>query len=198
MTHAKTLPEAGLDLIFRDAHTAHGWADEPVSDELLAKIYDDAKWGPTSANTSPMRIVFLRSQAAKERLKPHLMEGNVAKVMTSPVTAIFAYDTRFYEHLPTLFPHVNARAWFEGNQALIDSTAFRNGTLQGAYFLIAARAHGLDCGPMSGFNNAGVDKEFFPDGRCKSNFICALGYGHAAKFFPRNPRFKFEEACQVL
>lgn len=195
----QTLTDQGFDLIFRGARTANGWKDQPVSDEVLKKIYDDMKWGPTSANSSPLRIVFLKTKEAKERLKPFLMAGNVNKVMTSPVTAILAYDTKFYEHLPFLFPHDNtARSWFEGNAPLIETTAFRNSSLQGAYFMISARAHGLDCGPMSGFDNKKVDAEFFPDGRFKSNFICALGYVDSSKTFPRSPRFKFEDVCKVL
>lgn len=195
----QTLTDQGFDLIFRGARTANGWKDQPVSDEILKKIYDDMKWGPTSANSSPLRIVFLKTKEAKERLKPFLMAGNVNKVMTSPVTAILAYDTKFYEHLPFLFPHdKTAKSWFEGNAPLIETTAFRNSSLQGAYFIISARAYGLDCGPMSGFDAKKVDAEFFPDERFKSNFICALGYADAAKTFPRSPRFKFEDVCRVL
>ncbi|TAL26976.1 MAG: malonic semialdehyde reductase [Alphaproteobacteria bacterium] len=195
----QTLTDQGFDLIFRGARTANGWKDQPVSDEILKKIYDDMKWGPTSANSSPLRIVFLKTKEAKERLKPLLMAGNVNKVMTSPVTAILAYDTKFYEHLPFLFPHDNtARSWFEGNAPLIETTAFRNSSLQGAYFIISARAHGLDCGPMSGFDAKKVDAEFFPDGRFRSNFICALGHADSSKTFARSPRFKFEDVCKVL
>jgi 3-hydroxypropanoate dehydrogenase len=195
----QTLTDQGFDVIFRGARTANGWKDQPVSDDILKKIYDDMKWGPTSANSCPLRIVFLKSEEAKERLKPFLIPGNVNKVMNSPVTAVLAYDTKFYEHLPFLFPHDNtARAWFEGNAPLIESTAFRNSSLQGAYFIISARAHGLDCGPMSGFDNKKADAEFFPDGRFKSNFICALGYADTSKTFPRSPRFKFEDVCKVL
>jgi 3-hydroxypropanoate dehydrogenase len=194
----KTLTDQGFDLLFRQARTANGWKDEPVSDELLKKIYDDMKWGPTSANASPLRIVFVKTKEAKERLKPALMEQNVAKVMTSPVTAILAYDTKFYDLLPKLFPHAPAKTWFEGNPPVIQETAFRNSSLQAAYFIIAARAHGLDCGPMSGFDQAKVNAEFFADGRFKANFICALGHGDPAKVFPRSPRLTFDEACKVL
>jgi 3-hydroxypropanoate dehydrogenase len=194
----QTLTDQGFDVIFRGARTANAWKDQPVSDELLKKIYDDMKWGPTSANSCPLRIFFLKTKEAKERLKPFLMEGNVKKVLTSPVTAIFAYDTKFYEHMPFLFPHADAKSWFEGNAPLIETTAFRNATLQAAYFIVSARAHGIDCGPMSGFDNAKTDKEFFPDGRFKSNFICALGYADPAATMARSPRFKFEDACRVL
>ena len=194
----QTLTDQAFDTIFRSARTANGWKNEPVGDDLLKKIYEDMKWGPTSANSSPLRIVFLKTKEAKERLKPFLMAANVDKVMTSPVTAIFAYDTQFYEHLPKLFPHADAKSWFVGNLPHIEATAFRNSSLQAAYFMISARAHGLDCGPMSGYDTAKVDKEFFPDGRFKSNFICALGYADPAKTFPRSPRFTFDEACKVL
>jgi 3-hydroxypropanoate dehydrogenase len=142
--------------------------------------------------------VFLKTKEAKERLKPYLDPGNVNKVMTSPVTAILAYDTQFHDHLPKLFPHADARSWFAGNEKKIQDTAFRNSTLQGAYFIISARAHGLDCGPMSGFDAAKTDAEFFPDGRFKSNFLCALGHGDPAKLFPRSPRLTFDEACKIL
>jgi 3-hydroxypropanoate dehydrogenase len=194
----RTLTDEALDLIFRSARTASAWTDEPIPDELLKRVYDDMKWGPTSANTLPLRVVFVKTNGAKERLKPFVMPGNVEKVMKAPVTAIFAQDTRFYEHLPKLLLHADARSWFVGNQPLIDSTAFRNSTLQAAYFMIAARAHGLDCGPMSGFDNAGVDKEFFPDGRFKSNFLCALGVGDRSKLYPRGPRFEFDDVSKIL
>ena len=194
----QTITDQAFDVIFRSARTANGWLDKPVSDDLLNKIYDDMKWGPTSANSSPLRIVFLKTPAAKERLKPFLMAANAPKVMTSPVTAILAYDTKFYDHLPFLFPHTNAKAWFEGNAPMIETTAFRNSSLQAAYFMISCRAHGLDCGPMSGFDVAKTDAEFFPDGRFKANFICAIGYGDPAKTMPRSPRFKFEDACKIL
>jgi 3-hydroxypropanoate dehydrogenase len=153
---------------------------------------------PTSANSSPARIVFVRSVAAKQRLLPAMSPGNQEKTRAAPVTAIVAYDTEFHEKLPMLFPHADARSWFAGNQALIDTTAFRNGTLQGAYLILASRALGLDAGPMSGFDNAKVDKEFFPEGRIKSNFLINLGYGDGAKLFPRSPRLPFEEAAQIL
>jgi 3-hydroxypropanoate dehydrogenase len=154
--------------------------------------------GPTSANCSPARIVFAQSDEAKKKLEPHLSEGNRAKTMVAPVVAIIGYDTQFYEHLPKLFPHADARSWFVGKPAHIETTAFRNGSLQGAYLIMAARALGLDCGPMSGFDNAGVDEAFFPGGRIKSNFICSLGHGDPAGLFARSPRFAFEEFCSIV
>ena len=192
------LSDAGMDLIFRSARTHSAWLDKEVSDVLLEAVYDLAKFGPTSANCSPMRVLYVRSAAAKERLKPALSEGNLAKTMAAPVTAIIGHDLAFYEKLPELFPHTDARPWFAGKPDHIQTTAFRNGSLQGAYFIIAARSLGLDCGPMSGFDNAAVDQEFFPDGQIKSNFLCNLGYGDAAELFPRSPRLAFDQACQVL
>jgi 3-hydroxypropanoate dehydrogenase len=192
------LDDRSLDLIFREARTHNVWLNKPVSDELLKQIYDLMKWPPTSANSSPARFVFVRSPAAKERLLPAMSPGNLEKTRAAPVTAIIAYDTEFYEKLPTLFPQADARSWFAGNQPLIETTAFRNGTLQGAYLILAARALGLDAGPMSGFDNAKVDKEFFPGGKIKSNFVVNLGYGDHAKLFPRNPRLPFAEAAQIL
>lgn len=192
------LDDRSLNLIFRDARTHNGWLDKPVSDTLIHQIYDLMKWAPTSANSSPARIVFVRSAAAKERLLPAMSPGNVDKTRAAPVTAIIAHDTEFHEKLPKLFPQADARSWFAGNQPLIDTTAFRNGTLQGAYLILAARALGLDAGPMSGFDNAKVDQEFFPGGKVKSNFVINLGYGDHAKLFPRNPRLPFEEAAQIL
>lgn len=170
-----------------------------MSDATLQSLYDLLKYGPTSANCSPARFVFLTSQQAKERLAPHLMEANVPKVMGAPVTVIIGYDTTFYDRIPELFPHnPGAREWFVNDGELGYPTAFRNGTLQGAYLMLAARALGLDCGPMSGFDNQGVDAEFFPDGQVKSNFLCALGYGSDELLFPRSPRLGFDDACQVL
>jgi 3-hydroxypropanoate dehydrogenase len=192
------LDDRSLDVIFREARTHNGWLDKPVSDALLQQIYDLMKWAPTSANSSPARFVFVRSAAAKQRLMPAIAPGNADKTRAAPVTAIVAYDTEFYEKLPKLFPQADARSWFAGNQPLIDTTAFRNGSLQGAYLIIAARALGLDAGPMSGFDNAKVDKEFFPDGKVKSNFLINLGYGDHSKLFPRNPRLPFAEAAQIL
>jgi 3-hydroxypropanoate dehydrogenase len=192
------LDDLGLDLIFRAARTHNGWLDKPVSDTLIHQIYDLMKWAPTSANSSPARFVFVRSAAAKQRLLPAMAPGNLEKTRAAPVTVIIAHDTEFHEKLPKLFPQADARSWFAGNQPLIDTTAFRNGTLQGAYLILAARALGLDAGPMSGFDNAKVDQEFFPDGKVKSNFVVNLGYGDPAKLFPRNPRLPFEEAAQIL
>ena len=193
------LSDDGLDLLFRQARSHNAWKDEPVSETLLRAVYDLTRMGPTSANTSPARFVFLASKEAKERLVPHLFEGNVNKVRTAPVCAIVAYDTQFHEKIPELFPHrPQMKDYFTGNLAFAQETAFRNSSLQGAYFMMAARALGLDCGPMSGFKNDGVDKEFFPDGRWKSNFICSIGHGDPAGLFPRNPRLSFEDACKVL
>lgn len=192
------LDDKSLDVLFRNARSHSVWQDKPVSDELLQQVYDLAKMGPTAANTCPMRIVFVKSQAAKEKFKTALDAGNVNKVMTSPVTAIIGQDLEFYEHLPTLFPHnQSAKSWYVGNQALIETTAFRNSSLQGAYFMLAARSLGLDCGPMSGFNNAKVDELFFAGTAIKSNFICALGYGESSKLFPRGPRLAFSDACRI-
>lgn len=193
-----TLDDAGLDLIFRNARTHNGWQDRPVPESLLQQVWDLAKMGPTSANCSPARIVFVVSAEAKEKLRPCLQEGNVAKTMAAPATAIIGHDITFYDKLPELFPHTDARAWFVGNEALIETTAFRNGTLQGGYFILAARALGLDCGPMSGFDNAAVDAAFFAGTPIRSNFLCNLGYGDASKLHPRNRRLGFEEACQVV
>jgi len=195
---SQILSDRGLDLIFREARTHRAWRDQPVSDVLLQAVYDLAKLGPTSGNCCPLRVVFLRSAAAKARLKPALDEGNVKKTMTAPVTAVVAHDLMFYEELPRLAPHTDARSWFVGKEKLIAETAFRNGSLQGAYLIIAARALGLDCGPMSGFDRAAVDREFFPDGRFRSNFLCNLGYGDPARLHPRAPRLAFDEACRVL
>lgn len=192
------LDERSLDIIFRDARTHSYWLDKPVSDALLHQIYDLMKWAPTSANCCPARIVFVRSAEAKQRLLPAMGPGNVEKTRAAPVTAIVGYDLEFYEKLPKLFPQADARSWYAGNQPLIDSAAFRNGTLQGAYLLIAARALGLDAGPMSGFDNEKVDKEFFAGTRVKSNFVINLGYGDSSRLYPRNPRLPFEEVAQIL
>ena len=198
MTKTKTISVEALEQIFTKARTHSVWLPEPVSDELLHQIYDLMKWGPTSANCCPARIVFAKSKESKEKLLPCMAEGNMEKTKTAPVTAIIAYDLEFYEKLPELFPHAPARSWFAGNQPLIESTAFRNGTLQGAYFIIAARSLGLDCGPMSGFDNAKVDGAFFQGTSWKSNFVCNLGYGESSKVQPRSPRLEFSEACKIL
>ena len=193
------LDQKALDLIFIKARTRNGWQDKPVPESLLRKVYDAAILGPTSANCLPLRIVFVSSPEAKKKLHPALGAGNQAKVMQAPVTAIFAYDLRFYDLLAKTFPHEpDARSWFAGDDAVIQETAFRNSTLQAAYFMIAARAHGLDCGPMSGFDQGKVNAEFFPDGRYKSNFICSLGYGTEERLFARSPRLAFEETCKVV
>ena len=190
-------PEAMAQL-FTSARTHNGWLDKPVTDQQLHEIYDLMKWGPTSANCQPARIVFVRTKEGKEKLKPALSAGNTEKTMTAPVTAILAYDTEFFEHLPRMFPHdQTAIHWFKGKPSA-EPTAFRNGTLQGAYLIVAARSLGLDCGPMSGFDNARVDAEFFPGGTVKSNFLCNLGYGDPARLHPRNPRLAFDEACRVV
>jgi len=193
------LSNEGQDLILRSARSHSVWLDKPVDDALLKQVYDLMKFGPTSANMCPMRIVFVKSREAKERLKPALDDGNVTKVMTAPVTAILGMDIHFYEKLPQLFPHMDARAWFKDlPEAVLEYIALRNSSLQGAYFMLAARALGLDCGPMSGFDNAKVDAEFFARTTIKSNFLCSLGYGDASKLHPRAPRLTFEEACQVI
>lgn len=207
MNNAMT--EQGLDLLFRQARSQNGWLDQPVGDDTLKKLYELMRWGPTSANGCPARIVFVRSHQAKQRLLPALSAGNVEKTMSAPVTAIIGYDTHFHEQLPRLFAHnPGVRDWFAAQPELIESTALRNSSMQGAYFILAARALGLDCGPMSGFDHQQVDRLFFsPDPehahalagmRVKSNFLCNLGFGDPAKLFPRSPRLDFEEACALL
>lgn len=190
--------DEALETLFRGARSQNAWTDQKVSDVTIQALYDILKWAPTSANCSPARFVFLTSAEAKERLKPHLLDQNVEKTMTAPVTVIIGHDLDFPNHLPVLFPHADAKSWFEGNEPLIEETAFRNGTLQGGYLILAARALGLDCGPMSGFDQAGVDKEFFVGTRTKSNFLCNLGYGDPSGLFPRSPRLGFDEACEIL
>jgi nitroreductase len=192
------LDAASLDLLFHNARTANGFLDKPVPAELLRRIYATAAMAPTSMNTQPTRYVFLSTPAAKERLMPALMPGNVDKTRSAPVTVIVATDTKFYEHMPQVWHGEGAREMFAGNAALAQATGTRNGTLGGAYFLLAARAHGLDCGPMSGVDLAMVDAEFFADGRFKTNFLINLGYGDPSKLMPRNARLSFEQACQVL
>lgn len=210
---SSTLNEEGRKLLFRDARTHNEWLDKPVSDDTLRELYELMKWGPTSVNCCPARILFLRTPEAKARLLPALAPGNVEKTRSAPVTAIIGYDGRFYDMLPKLFPHTDARAWFVDTPELAEVTARRNSSLQGAYLIVAARAVGLDCGPMSGFDQAKVDHEFFPaapkdgnafnqeyfpDSHVKTNFICNLGYGDATKLFPRSPRLDFDEACKLL
>ncbi len=207
------LNDEALDMVFRKARTHNGWLDKPVGDDILHKLYDLMKWGPTSANCCPIRILFLRTPEAKKRLQPALSSGNMEKTMKAPVTAIVAYDLAFFEQLPKLFPHnPGAKDWFTKSPELAQATAFRNGSLEGGYFILAARSLGLDCGPMSGFDNAKVDAEFFPQGgqsggpttdvplagTVKSNFLCNLGYGDESKLQPRGPRLDFDEACKLL
>lgn len=186
-----------LDQLFFEARTHNEWLDRPVSDEILKELFETLRWAPTSANCSPARIVFVKSPEAKARLLPALIEGNVEKTRTAPVTAIIGHDLEFHEQLPQLFPHTDARSWFAGNQPLIEATAFRNGTLQGAYLILAARALGLDCGPMSGFDVDQVNETFFAGTRVRVNFLCNLGYGRPEALFPRSPRFEFEDACRI-
>ena len=192
------LDKNGLDILFRSARSFNAWQDKAVSDEQLITLYDLMKWGPTSANSCPARLVFVKSDASKQKLKDCLDEGNVEKSMTAPVVAIIGMDMEFYEKLSVLFPHTDAKSWFIGKTEKIHETAFRNSSLQGAYLMLAARSLGLDCGPMSGFDNARLDAAFFPDGKVKANFICAIGYGSEDKLYPRGPRLEFDEACQIV
>jgi 3-hydroxypropanoate dehydrogenase len=190
--------DEALDTIFRNARTHNKWLDKPVSPTLLMAIYDLMRWGPTSANVSPARVVFVVAKEAKERLRLYLDAGNVKQTMAAPATAILGYDLDFARHLPKLYPqNPGAKDWFK-DPAFAEKTAFRNGTLQGAYFIIAARALGLDCGPMSGFDNEGVDREFFAGTATRSNFLCNVGYGDHAGAFARNPRLSFDEACRIV
>ncbi len=187
-----------LKQVFTEARTHHDWTSEKVSDDVLRDLYETTKWGPTSLNAAPMRILFLKGNEAKEKLYPALMGSNVAQVKDAPITAVVAYDEKFYEYLPKLFPAFDARALFINNDKATYDTAFRNSSLQGAYLILAARALGLDAGPMSGFENAKVDEAFFKDSSWKSNFICTLGYGDHTKVYPRGPRLTFEEACKIV
>lgn len=191
------LDDTALDLIFRQARTHNYWLDKEVPDALLRRAFELARMGPTSANCQPMRVVFVRSPEAKAKFAPALSQGNLAKTMAAPATAIFGMDMEFYEILPRMFHDPEARSWFAGKPKVIESTAFRNATLQAAYFIIAARSLGLDCGPMSGFDNAKVDAAFFAGTSIKSNFICNIGYGDPARLHPRNPRLDFNEACRI-
>jgi 3-hydroxypropanoate dehydrogenase len=193
-----TLDNVALGLLFRVARSHYSWQPRPIADDTLHELYDLVKMGPTSANSSPARFVFLRTQEAKSRLVPALSPGNVEKTVTAPVVVIVAHDPVFYDKLPELFPHADARLWFAGNAALSDETAFRNGTLQGAYLIMAARALGLDTGPMSGFDRGVVDAEFFAGSGWKSNFLINLGYGDGRDIFERLPRLAFDDACQML
>lgn len=187
-----------LSTLFTQARTHNGWLNKPVSNNQLAEIYELMKWGPTSANCSPARIVFVRSAEQKAKLLSCMDPGNIEKTRTAPVTAIIGMDLEFYEKLPQLFPHTNAKSWFIGKQSLIETTAFRNSSLQGGYFILAARAVGLDVGPMSGFDASKVESLFFAGTQTKANFICNLGYGDASQLFPRSPRLTFDEACSII
>ena len=210
---SQPIADAAMDTLFREARTYSAWQDRPVTDQALHDLYDLLKWAPTSANAAPARFAFLRSTEAKERLRPSLAPLNVEKTMSAPVTVIVAYDLKFYDQLPKLFPHSpGMKQLFESNPELVEATAKRNSSLQGAYLILAARALGLDCGPMSGFDHAkvdeeffaagkpcfGCDQEFFPEGHVKTNFLCNLGYGEASRLHPRNPRPSFEEACRIV
>ena len=210
---SQPINDAAMDTLFREARTYSAWQDRPVTDQTLRDLYDLLKWAPTSANAAPARFAFLRSTEAKERLRPALAPLNVEKTMSAPVTVIVAYDLKFYDQLPKLFPHSpGMKQLFENNPEMVDATAKRNSSLQGAYLILAARALGLDCGPMSGFDHAkvdeeffaagkpcfGCDQEFFPEGHVKTNFLCNLGYGDPSKLFPRLPRLPFSEACSLL
>jgi 3-hydroxypropanoate dehydrogenase len=192
------LDSAVLDQLYHKARTHNAFLDKEVPDALLNEAVELTVQGPTAANTLPFRVVFVRSPEAKERLKPTLSEGNLAKTIAAPVTAILAYDRKFYDHLPRLFPHADAKAWFVSNEAFADATAHTNGTLQAGYFILALRALGLDAGPMAGFDNAKVDAEFFPDGQFKSNILVNIGYGDHEKLFPRSPRFAPDEVATIL
>ena len=192
------LDDHALDTLFRQAHTYGAFEHRPVTDETIRELYETMKWAPTSANSGPGRFVFVRSPEAKAKLAPSLSPGNHDKTMAAPCTVIVAYDLAFPEELPRLFPHVDARSWFAGKPDHIQVTAFRNGTLQGAYLILAARALGLDCGPMSGFDNAKVDAAFFAGTTIRSNFLVNLGYGNRSKVHKRNPRLAFDEACRIV
>ena len=195
---SEPLDQATVNRLMVEARTHIRWQDKAVPDALLTRLVDILKMGPTSANCSPARIIFIKSVEAKERLRPLLAQGNVEKTMTAPVTAIIGHDMEFYEHLTKLFPHTDARSWFVGDEPMIEATAFRNGSLQGAYLIIAARMLGLDVGPMSGFDETGVDAEFFAGTTYKSNFLCNIGYGDPVGLHPRLPRFTFDEIAKIL
>lgn len=195
---SKIIDDRGLDILFREARTYNDWKDGDVTDVLVQAVYDLMKWGPTSANCCPARFLFVKSKESKEKLKPHLMGGNVDKTMAAPVTAIIANDLEFFEKMDFLFPHTDAGSWFRGKPATIHNTAMRNGTLQGAYFMLAARSLGLDCGPMSGFDPDGVKEDFFPDENVEVNFLCNLGYGDPDSLHDRSPRFSFDDVCKII
>ena len=192
------LPDAALEQLFLNARTHNAWQAREVPDALLHQLYELVKMGPTSANCSPARFVFVKSAEAKAKLKPHLSEGNAEKTMSAPCCVIIGQDWSFYDHLPKLFPHTDAKSWFVGNEKKIRETAFRNATLQGGYLILAARALGLDCGPMSGFNPAGVNEAFFKDTTVETNFLCNLGYGDGQGLFERSPRFAFDEVARIV
>jgi len=194
---SKYLDQQALDTLFREARSFSYWQDTPVSDEQIRQLYDLMKMGPTAANSCPARLVFVKSAAAKERLKPCLNEGNVDKSMTAAAVAIIAMDLEFYEQLPKLFPHTDAKSWFEGKPEKIKHSALLNSSLQGAYLIMAIRSLGLDAGPMSGVDFEKLDAEFFPDGKTKGIFICAFGHGESGKLHPRSPRLEFSEACRI-
>ncbi|PPD42491.1 MAG: malonic semialdehyde reductase [Methylocystis sp.] len=198
MTDRTHLAPEAMAQLFTSARTHNGWTDKELPDDILELALDYAKWGPTSANCSPMRVVFVRSNEAKARLAPAMSPGNLDKTMAAPATAIVAYDLDFHEHLPKLYPATDARSWFAGNDPLIRETAFRNGTLQAGYLILALRALGLDCGPMSGFDKDKVDAEFFAGTKVKSNFLINIGYGDPAKLYPRGPRFAFEDMAKII
>lgn len=193
-----TLDQSAMDTLFNEARTFNSWQDRAVDDATLRELYELVKWGPTTANTCPARFVFVRSEEAKQRLKPHINEGNLEKTMSAPCCVIIAYDTRFYELMPILFPERDYAAIFAGKQALIEEICMRSSSLQGGYLIMAARSLGLDCGPMSGFNAETLNAEFFPDGRWQANFLCNIGYGSEQGLFKRNPRLEFEQACELL
>ncbi|MDH5785185.1 MAG: malonic semialdehyde reductase [Chromatiales bacterium] len=191
------LSDTAVTQLFTEARSYNRWLESEVSDELLKRLYELMKWGPTAANSCPARIIFVKSEEAKQRLIPCLAEGNVEKAMSAPVVAIIGMDMEFYEQLPKLFPHTDARSWFVGKPEKIAENAIRNSSLQGGYFVIAARSLGLDCGPMSGFDYPALEAEFFPDGKIKANFICGIGYGSEEQLYPRGPRLTFDEACRI-
>ncbi len=192
------LTDDTLDTLFTQARSHNGWLEKDISEAQIQQIYALMKFAPTAANTCPARLTFVKSDEAKQRLKPHLDEGNVEKAMSAPVVTIIAYDTEFYEKLPFLFPHTDAKSWYEGKPDKIKSVGEMNATLQGAYFMMAARAVGLDCGPMGGFNNQTLDATFFPEGKTKSIFLCGIGHGDHSKIFPRSPRLSFDKACDII
>ena len=192
------LDEEGLNLIFGEARSMNGWQNKAVSDVMIHSLYDLVKMGPTSTNCSPARFIFVKSEAEKAKLESALLPNNIPKVMTAPVVAIIAYDLNFSDHMTKLFPHMDVAPMYKGNDEMNVSTAFRNSSLQGAYLMMVARAMGLDCGPMSGFDNQLIDETFFSDTNIKSNFLCCIGYGDSTKIFQRLPRLNFDEVCKII